>query len=327
MKLNKTSVITLLWLAIPLLLLFGDYTYRQLIPPSPDPPEGGIRPPSPTIPPTAQILVGLYVTPTAPPPKPTHVFDLKRMVFVPAGEFIMGTNDTEDREDRADEKPEHVVYLDAFYIDKYELTVAEYINFLNAFNDIRWGCSSYDCLEAHNLFRSGSLNIHTANGKYQASPGSEDLPIMSVRWQAAYAYCRWTGKRLPTEAEWEKAARGMDGRKYPWGNLWSLDYFIGSRAIRSGKYSLRVGLHPDDISPYGAFDMLGNANEWVNDWYAEDYYAHSPDTNPQGPETGTQHIHRGAYGRGPVLGLTVRNTDPDQYVGFRCAYSPHEAPE
>jgi formylglycine-generating enzyme required for sulfatase activity len=228
------------------------------------------------------------------PPKMTSAEDGAEMVLVPAGEFTMGSNEYDD------EKPPHRVHLDGFYIDKYEVTNALYRRFMDATNR---GAPAY-------------WNDANWNGASQ--------PVVAVSWLDAEAYCRWAGKRLPTEAEWEKAARGTDGRRYPWGNDWD-----SSRA-NSGESKLGktapVGSYASGVSPYGAHDMAGNAWEWVADWYGKDYYKQSPDRNPQGPRPGRTRVLRGgSWGGSPIhLRASFRNyyLAPDfRYtnVGFRCA--------
>ena len=230
-------------------------------------------------------LAMAIVTTTAPAgPEPAGPVDLSEMVYVPAGEFIMGAN--EGREKR--EEPQHVVYLDGFYIDKYEVTYSEYAAFLNALGGHRWRCGGHDCA----FTKDGSIvmfGVSYADGRYWVKPGYENKPTMDTGWYGARAYCEWAGKRLPIESEWEKAARGTDGRKYPWGNAWDPDRAAGARGyeLLDDSYPLSVGSSPGDRSPYGALDMLGNVGEWVADRYDENYYQYSPYNNPQGPETGS----------------------------------------
>jgi formylglycine-generating enzyme required for sulfatase activity len=215
------------------------------------------------------------------------------MVLVPAGEFWMGTDGA------GDESPRHRVYLDAYHIDKYAVTNALYERFMRAtgrqapafWNDSKW------------------------NGASQ--------PVVGVSWHDAEAYCRWAGKRLPTEAEWEKAARGTDGRKYPWGDQWD-----SSRANSSESKLGRttpVGSYPSGASPYGALDMAGNVWQWVADWYDKDYYKRSPERNPRGPESGQSRVLRGgSWGSNPIhLRTAYRDDETPGYrrygIGFRCA--------
>ncbi|MDP3768234.1 MAG: formylglycine-generating enzyme family protein, partial [Dehalococcoidia bacterium] len=214
------------------------------------------------------------------------------MVLVPAGEFWMGSKDY-DRE-----KPRHRVHLDAFSIDKYEVTNALYGRFIQAtgraapsyWNDSKW------------------------NGSSQ--------PVVGVTWHDADAYCKWAGKRLPSEAEWEKAARGTDGRKYPWGDQWDVSKANADNEL--GK-TAAVGSYPGGASPYGAQDMAGNVWEWVADWYDKDYYKQSPERNPRGPDSGQYRVLRGgSWHDAPYYLRTADRSSsaPDfrNYdLGFRCA--------
>jgi hypothetical protein len=202
------------------------------------------------------------------------------MVLVPAGEFWMGSDDGND-----DEKPRHRVDLDAYYIDRYEITNGLYQRFMEATN--RPGPRYWS--DSH------------LNGASQ--------PVVGVNWYDAEAYCRWVGKRLPTEAEWEKAARGDDGRTYPWGEQWDSSRANSKESQRNK--AAPVGSYPSGVSPYGAYDMAGNVWEWVADWYAKDYYERSPPAEPAGPGDRTV--------EGPpwrVLGLPAvspANDEPPQY--------------
>jgi formylglycine-generating enzyme required for sulfatase activity len=186
------------------------------------------------------------------------------MVLVPAREFRMGSNEGD-----ADEKPVHQVYLDAFYIDKYEVTNALYEKFMQATGrqaPVYWNDKDYN---------------------------TPNQPVVGVSWHDAEAYCQWAGKRLPTEAEWEKAARGTDGRIYPWGNQWEERKANSSGTADGYQYTAPVGSFETGKSPYGAYDMAGNVWEWVADWYAEKYYQGSPARNPTGPESGQSRVLRG----------------------------------
>jgi len=231
----------------------------------------------------------------------------------------MGNDDVGDDPVRQDERPAHIVYLDAFYIDRYEVSVAEFAAFLNALGGHKWRCG-LDCIYTLDGERPMRLEIQIVDGRYVAGEGYENMPVTIATWEGADAYCRWVGKRLPTEAEWEKAARGTDGRRYPWGNEWDPSRPAGALWDLRGSPVAPLGTHPGDVSPYGVYDMLGNAPEWVADWYAPDYYAHSPYANPTGPEKGMVHSARGGYGRRAELGITARDTGGG-ISGFRCAYS------
>jgi len=218
--------------------------------------------------------------------------DGAEMVLVPAGRFWMGSDESRD------EKPRHQVYLDAYHIDRYEVTNALYRRFAGA-----TGRPPLD-----------SWSDDVSNGPQQ--------PAVEVSWDEADAYCLWASKRLPTEAEWEKAARGNDGRKYPWGDQWNTGA-NNSRAANLGK-SAPVGSYPAGASPYGALDMAGNVWEWVADWYQRDYYSHGPDRNPPGPASGTRKVLRGgSWNDAPdSLRTSYRYNFPPinrhAHVGFRC---------
>ena len=216
------------------------------------------------------------------------------MVFVAAGEFPMGSNDGD-----SDEKPVHTVYLDAFWIDKYEVTNAQYKHCVAAA-----ACKPWDLAV-----------VSRWNGDRQ--------PVLGVDWEDARAYCQWVGGRLPTEAEWEKAARGTDGRTYPWGNDWDAGK-LNSTGTGPGR-TTDLGSYPGGASPYGALDMAGNVWEWVADWYDEGYYGRSPARNPTGPDSGTSRVLRGgSWGKGSDFarcaycsGLAPNGRSGS--VGFRCA--------
>jgi formylglycine-generating enzyme required for sulfatase activity len=230
---------------------------------------------------------------------PTVGFGAERlgMVLVPAGEFWMGRDDGND-----DEKPRHRVDLDAYYIDRYEITNELYQRFTKATR------------RPAPQFRS------------QPNLNGASEPVVGVSWHDAEAYCRWAGKRLPTEAEWEKAARGVDGRSYPWGEQWDPGRANSKESQQNG--ASPVGSYPGGVSPYGAHDMAGNVWEWVSDWYAKDSYTRERPRNPRGPETGSWKVLRGgSWGYLPYLLRTtsrlsimpeLRNT----VIGFRCATDP-----
>ena len=227
------------------------------------------------------------------------------MVWVSDGAFTMGSLDG-----RAKNQPLHEVYLNAFYIDQFEVTAARYATFLETTGQ---GEPTY----VPKLWEQVNL----------ASDG--DRPVMGVNWNAAHAYCRWAGKRLLTEAEWEKAARGLDGRRYPWGNAapaFALANYGQSISSHTYSDSLRpVGSYEGGKSPYGIYDMAGNVSEWVADWYDEKYYATSPKSNPQGPLRGMEKVFRGGSFVNSSLSMKAASrestlpTDKGLYVGIRCA--------
>ncbi len=233
------------------------------------------------------------------------------MVMIPAGPFTMGSNDGPHNE-----RPAHTVTLDAFYIDRYEVTLSLYRKFLEEGN--------------HDAPPTWDAEAATSVG---------DRPAIGMRWESAVAYCRWAGKRLPTEAEWEKAARGTDGRRYPWGEM---QPFVDIANYNRGMWvseavtlvavtgglegmSVRHGLKEGGKSPFGVSHMAGNAAEWVADWYERDYYHKSPGRNPSGPMTGEKRVLRGgSWADVPsALRATARfSAEPnfeDRTVGFRCA--------
>ncbi|MCC6139797.1 MAG: SUMF1/EgtB/PvdO family nonheme iron enzyme [Nitrospira sp.] len=224
------------------------------------------------------------------------------MVSIPAGPFEMGASGTQALED---ERPRHRVVLDAYSIDVYEVTTAQYGIFL-----AEAGRAAPWLWEAVNMSRHG------------------DRPVIGVDWRDADAYCRWKGKRLPTEAEWEKAARGADARLYPWGNQLPTNehanFAIGARFSYS-QALMPVQSYEPGKSPFGLYQMAGNAGEWVSDWYGANYYEQSPEANPLGPKNGQFKVLRGGswsdlpkylltYGRFKLPPET-RNS----YTGFRCA--------
>jgi formylglycine-generating enzyme required for sulfatase activity len=255
------------------------------------------------------------------------------MVTVPAGEFQMGCDDTNPNEHcNSNEQPLHTVYLDEYAIDKYEVTNAQYAEFLNAEGNQEEGGDTW--LDADSSF----VRIHESGGFWQADAGYEDHPVVEVTWCGARAYCQWRGKRLPTEAEWEKAARGSsDTRMYPWRNeapdCSRLNYYHYNGSSQSHEYCVGdtapVGSYPSGASPYGALDMAGNVWEWVNDWYDSDYYSTYPvdgwPNNPTGPDSGSYKALRGGSWDDfwPLVRVVYRFRYTPSVsgirIGFRCA--------
>ncbi len=236
-------------------------------------------------------------------------------VPVPGGEFEMGA---EGGVAEADEAPKHKVTLDTFLIGKYEVTNKQYHMFVKATGHrVPQNC----CEQRYTLWKG--------NAPFE---GTEEFPIFNIDWDDATAFCKWVGGRLPTEAEWEKAAKGTDGRLYPWGNDSPMS---GNRAnfsfepvsVWEGPASMaKKDQYEHGKSPYGAYEMAGNVWEWVSDWYDEAYYKTSPAKNPQGPANGKTKVIRGGSWRNnaDTLRTTNRNgkhapTERRVYIGARCA--------
>jgi formylglycine-generating enzyme required for sulfatase activity len=236
---------------------------------------------------------------------PSQELDPVPMVTIPAGEFLMGNPEGIGR---ADEWPKRSVSLDRFSIDQVEVTNERYMAFVAA---------------------TGHRNPPNpyGTGPLVSIKGIEQLPVVQTTWYDAKAYCAWAKKRLPTEAEWEKAARGTDGRKFPWGN----DAATPKRANFDREWDEEKTLHPvgslpEGDSPYGVKDMAGNAREWVSNWYASDYYRQAPNQNPQGPEKkGVVRSIRGGSWHSPVSDITTSARGRGGFAlqthgtGFRCA--------
>ena len=257
------------------------------------------------------------------------LFDTAEEILIPAGSFQMGCDSSNPAENgcnnwwQTNELPLHTVTLDAYYIDKYEVTNARY----------------KACVAAGGCTVPGSVDSSKRSPYYGTSTYA-DYPVINVTWHQASAFCAWEGKRLPTEAEWEKAARGSSNtRKYPWG-----DEFDGNRlnfcdincesdwkdeAYNDGYADTApVGSYPSGASPYGVMDMAGNVDEWVQDWYDSSYYSVSPSNNPQGPETGTYRVLRGgswgyydSYVRSAVRNDGIPVFWFFDFFGFRCVRS------
>ena len=253
------------------------------------------------------ILILLYVLLTFSPCAWTE----PEMCLIPAGHFTMGSDD-----DLPNEAPAHKIYLDAYYIGKTEVTNAEYHQF--------W------------LKNGGIGSEHTPisyDGEFGTWPRivktKPSHPVIGVSWHSAVAYATWRGMRLPTEAEWEKAARGTNARRWPWGNTFTQR--IKATTVhantwkQSGAHLQPVGAYPTGASPYGTHDMAGNVWEWVADWYSETSYHHSPDRNPKGPAVGSRRVVKGGswlnremlarcstrIGQYPAIGTS--------FIGFRLA--------
>lgn len=269
-------------------------------------------------------------TPESPIPALPETFtglDGKLMRLIPAGEFIMGSTQAQVEaaaalcrvypdqdpcvvDEFASEMPQRRVFLSAFYMDETEVTNDEYRACVNA---------RFCQLPAE------GTGIYRRSSYFENAATYVNYPVVYVSWQDAAAYCTWAGKRLPTEAEWEKGARGPDGRIYPWGNV-----FDPSRANtedRGREAITAVGQFPTGASPYGLQDMAGNVWEYVNDWFDPDYYASAPTSDPPGPEsspTGEKVLRSGSYANFQHYARvanrgSVTVTSSTQFRGFRCA--------
>jgi formylglycine-generating enzyme required for sulfatase activity len=226
-------------------------------------------------------------------------------VYVPAGEFTMGYNDSS----YPGERPAHKVTLDPFWIDRTDVTNAMYAL----------------CRKAGACQPPSSTGSATHSNYYGASQ-YDNYPVINVNWNDAIAYCGWAGRRLPSEAEWEKAARGPDGRIYPWGNA-APDANLLNSDSKVGD-TTEVGKYSGGVSPYGALDMAGNVWQWVNDWFDENYYANSPADNPLGPSSGQHRVLRGGtwsiyadFARSAFRSDFMPSSSSNN-IGFRCAASP-----
>lgn len=266
--------------------------------------------------PIAGILRGTTLTPFEEPTSgPTGVTEVEPgaasqaepvredMVMIPAGPFVRGTTSG-----GFDEQPQRTIFLDTFTIDRYEVTNHQYQQFVQATGHRKPGLPS--------RYAKGGGKMRGTN-----------QPVVYVSWDDATEYCHWKGKRLPTEAEWEKAMRGTDGRLWPWGNREETSGANWARVQDGYEVSAPVGSFETDKSPYGVMDGAGNVLEWVGDWYLETYYKDSPERNPPSPEHGTYRVLRGGSytSTGGDIRVTSRSKMMpdfrDETIGFRCAIS------
>ena len=310
---------------------------------------GTVTPPAPDLPVNTELPVATEVPLATEVPVNTEVPSLgstrisetdgMTLVYVPSGDSTMGS----DSSSYANERPAHTVFLEAFWIDQTEVTNAMFGAFVAQ--------TGYQT-DAENAGSSYGYDPNT--GKTERTQGAEwqhplgpdsglsDLaehPVVHVSWNDARAYCEWAGRRLPTEAEWEKAARGTDGRTFPWGtdfdgtHLNSADVNLGAGRGNSNfddgfQLTSPVGSYPQGASPYGALDLVGNVWEWVSDWVDEAYYQSSPSANPGGPDSGEYRVLRGGSWHDPEDGNRAAYRgwaspeDTDITLGFRCGLTP-----
>lgn len=255
----------------------------------------------------------------------TSPVDGTNLVCVPAGTFYMGASVADGRAGE-DEKPQHRVYLDTFWLDRTEVSNSSYARCMAA-----GACRP-------KIYETTALTYIP----YSVHPDWQEYPALIYYAEDAAAYCQWAGRRLPTEAEWEKAARGTDARLYPWGNELDCDhanYYICNHAPEYYPLGPRCGYssycrtapvddYPAGASPYGALNMSGNVWEWVSDFYSPDYYTSSPNKNPRGPQIGEFAIRRGGGATSLAVDLRVTTRASgkaehyyDGQMGFRCAVS------
>ena len=232
------------------------------------------------------------------------------MVLIEKGPFLMGSKKSmlelkphdlfnTDRHTLGPENPAHEVYLDSFYIDKYEVTNEAYAKFMK------------------------ETRVKKPKGWNDPNFNHPQQPVVGISWKEAVEFCQWQNKRLPTEAEWEKAARGKRPIRYPWGNTSPDSSKLNYN--QELKKTTAVGSFDSGKSDYGLYDLSGNASEWVNDWHFPEYYLFSPKENPRGPEKGQYKVIRGGSWRNNAddVDLVYRNaTTPKNRslaIGFRCA--------
>jgi formylglycine-generating enzyme required for sulfatase activity/serine/threonine protein kinase len=292
-----------------------------------------VTPPTPKLKPVDSSILNIPPPCTQTGQVWTSPVDNMPMICVPAGDFLMGSTDSDTLADD-DEKPLHQVYLDAFWIDQTEVTNAMFNKFVEETSyqtkaekvGFAWVLDT----EAKEWKKTPSATWNHPHGPTSDINGLDNYPVGLMSWYDAVAYCEWAKRRLPMEAEWEKAARGDDGRIYPWGdhigdpadfaNVWWDSWWV----YNSYPFTSLVGSYPDGASPYGALDMAGNVWEWVMDWYTANYYSELDYKNPKGPDTGDYRVLRGgSWNNIDGMRAAVRFKDVPgskfDYFGFRCA--------
>ncbi len=222
------------------------------------------------------------------------------LIHIPAGRFTMGDDNV------AGAGPVHEVYVSAFRMDEHEVTNAQYQL-----------CVNDGACQSPSTVKSSTRSSYYNNSTYS------NYPVIDVSWNDANAYCKWAGRRLPTEAEWEKAARGTNALTYPWGDAAPSDGRLNFN--NKGGDTVKVAIKLSGVSPYGLFDMAGNVAEWVSDRYSETYYSVSPSIDPQGPESGDMRVLRGGSWKSDAAAVSTftRVALPpggrSDSIGFRCA--------
>jgi eukaryotic-like serine/threonine-protein kinase len=256
-------------------------------------------------------LAAATASPTSPPglgigSSQISPIDSMKLLYVPAGNFLMGSTSA-DTQAAPNEKPQHPVYLDAFWIDQTDVT-----------NKMYALCVSAGVCPAPSATSSFTHPSYYKNSKFNK------YPVVNVSWNDATAYCKWAGRQLPTEAQWEKAARGTDGGIFPWGNAAPDNTLLNYNQVVND--TTMVGNYPKGASPYGALDMAGNVNQWVNNWYSDSYYQNSPASNPLGPDSGSYRVMRGSGWNENFYGVRSAfregadpTTNVNAVIGFRCA--------
>lgn len=279
------------------------------------------------------LLYWLGVTPNPKPPACisigqtwTSPIDGMTLVCVPGGEFLMGSLDT-DKDVPSTEKPQHSVFLDAYWIDRTEVTNAMFRKFAAANPDYRTQAEKKGRGNVYDANKKGLEEIQGADWRHPSGSdsslnGLDNHPVVQVSWEDAKEYCSWVGGHLPTEAQWEKAARSTDTRKYPWGEV-KPSSSLANYGMNMGTTTV-AGSYPEGQSPYGLLDLAGNVWEWTSDFYSSDYYSKSVLINPTGPTSGNNRVVRGGswYYEDWSLRVTFRGSDNPIFVGvgqgFRC---------
>lgn len=301
-------------------------------------------PPTPTSPPAdtpTPLVVIITATPEAQPTSTptaeptaepetaanpdllTRPLDGMPMRLIPAGTYLRGSEEDVPDSD-FDERPVRSVSISAFYLDQYLVSVTQYAGFLNDLGTHTAACNSLDC--ARTTTETSDTFLVYNGTTYLARRGFEDYPINNVSWFGARDYCSWVGGRLPSEAEWEYAARGSDGRLYPWGN----DLPNPARAVYGAEFAnlLPVTALPDGASPFGVYQLAGSLWEWTNDWYAEDYYDWGATEDPPGAPQGEGRVVRGGSWTIDSTAERIRSANRNWFrptalradLGFRCAF-------